>query len=136
MFHSLCIQQLLHFCFVQSWIATNAEFGETVSEAAVADRIHDVREAGGVSLPVGSQLFEISVSSTLETQGAGVVLEVGPEVESTRAVHRTSVNNNSFYIACSSEELLQICFAELVQPNINYFGYCCNCFQKRVYTDF
>ena len=74
----------------------NAEFCETVSEAAAADRIHDVGEAGGVSHPVCSQLFVISVSSILETQEVGVVLELGSKFEITRAVNRTPLKNNPF----------------------------------------
>ena len=60
-----------------------------MSESAAAYRIHDVRETGGVGLPVCRQFFVISISSILETQEVGVVLEFGPEVECTRAVHRT-----------------------------------------------
>ena len=134
--HSLYIQQLLQLCFLQSWIVFNTEFGETVSESAAADRIHDVREAGRVSLPVCRQFFVSSISSRLKTQEFSVVLEFGPEVECTRAMHRTPLNNNSFYVACGPNKLLQVCCAELIQSNVNFFGDCTDCLWKWVYVDF
>ena len=134
--HSLYIQQLLHFCFVQSWIAINAEFGETVSEAAAADRIHDVGEAGWIGLPVCCQFCESNISSILKTQEVGVVLEFGSEVECTWAMNRTPVNNNSFCAAGGPKELLQVCCAELIQSNENFFGDCSDCLRKWIYVDF
>ena len=134
--HSLYIQLILHFCFVQSWIKFNAEFCETVSESAVADRIHDVGEAGGVGLPVCCLLYVTSFSSHLKTQEVSVVLEFGSEVECIRTVHRTPLNNNSFCVAGGPNELLQVCWTELIQSNENVFGNCSDCLRKCVYVDF
>ena len=134
--HSLCIQQLLHLCFVKTIIECNAEFGETVSEVAAADRIHDVVETIGVVHPVCRQFIVIFISSKLETQEVGVVLEFGPEVEWWRAVHWTSVKHNSFCTMCGPDKLLQVFRTKLVHPNEYFFGDCSDCLRKRLYADF
>ena len=136
MCHSLWIQQLLHLSYFQSFIVTNAELGETVSESTAANRIHDGRKAGRVWHPICLELFVISVSSKLKTQEFGVVLEFGSEVECTRAVHGTSVKHNSFCTTCGPDKLLQVFRTKLVHPNEYFFGDCSDCLRKRLYVDF
>ena len=111
--HTFSIQQFLYFMYIKSLIFKNIKFGKTVFESTVANRIHNVRESRLVAIPVCRQINVIGISSAFETQKFSIVLDFWSKVKCSRTVDYTSSEHNSFCIADTSDELLQVFCAEL-----------------------
>ena len=111
--HTFSIQQLLYFMYIQSLVFKNDKFCNTVFESTVTNRIYKIRESRRVGIPVCRQINVIGISLVFETQKLNVVLDFWSKVKCSRKVENTSSEHNSFCIAASSDELLQVLCTEI-----------------------